>query len=355
VKITKLCLISFILISTFQNLLGQGISAELSKKVEKQRAARIMFYNCENLYDCINDTLKNDEEFLPEGSRYWSKGKYYEKLNHISKVITAIGGWSPPELVGLCEIENLKVLHDLTRNSALYPFEYKIIHQESPDNRGIDVALLYQTKKYTPIENKFIAIHFPNEPKKHTRDILYSKGILNKTDTLHIFVNHWPSRMGGELESEEFRFFVASVLKSKTDSIFATNSNPNIIIMGDFNDEPINKSIAVVLGIKNNAVKIDDDQLYNLTAISGISQNIGTHKYQGNWAVLDQFFISGNLLSPKSKLFTTTHDFTLFNADFLLEKDGNYLGVKPFRTFSGYKYIGGYSDHLPIFFDLNQN
>jgi hypothetical protein len=354
VKICTIVLIVFLINPLLNQLRAQGLSVALTEKVETPRTARIMFYNCENLFDCIDDTLKNDEEFLPDGKRYWTKGKYYDKLNHISQVITAVGGWLPPELVGLCEIENYKTLHDLTHNSPLYRAEYKIIHKESPDNRGIDVALLYQPKSYKPIHSQFIGIQFPNEPKKHTRDILYSKGVLHQTDTLHVFVNHWPSRWGGELESEEYRIFVASVLKKHTDSLCAANNKPNIIIMGDFNDEPTNRSINVVLGAKMKATEFSHNQLYNLTTLSNEPQQTGTLKYQGNWSVIDQFIISGNLLVQDAELYTTSNNITIFNAPFLLERDDAYLGYKPFRTFVGYKYNGGYSDHLPVFFDLKR-
>lgn len=332
-------------------LVSQNLTPELKSKIEKQRTARIMFYNCENMFDYLDDTLKNDEEFLPEGVRTWSKSKYYNKLNQTSKVITAIGGWTPPEIVGLCEIENYKVLHDLTKNSSLYSLNYKIVHKESPDVRGIDVALLYQPKAYQPIENKFITINFSDNPVKHTRDILYSKGILNQTDTIHLFVNHWPSRWGGELESENYRLHVASVLKNQTDSIFESNPYAAIIIMGDFNDEPENNSISTVL----NAHKIDheivENELYNITTQANF---VGSQKYQGNWSILDQFIISGNLLNQKMELKINPQDIVIFNAPFLLEPDENHLGFKPFRTFVGYKYNGGFSDHLPIFIDINR-
>ena len=352
----KIKLILFILVFFIGNvnfILAQGLSVELSKKIETQRYARIMFYNCENLFDPYNDTLKNDIEFMPEGNYHWTKSKYHKKLNNISKVITAIGAWSPPELVGLCEIENKKVLYDLIFNTPLYHFEYKIIHQESQDKRGIDVALLYQPKSYTPIKNRFIEINFPNKSWKNTRDILYSKGTLHNDDTIHLFVNHWPSRWGGQLESEDNRLHVASVVKIITDSIMADSKHANIIILGDFNDEPTDQSISKILATDNSIVDIKHSQLYNLTAISNSYPNIGTLKYRGKWSKFDQIIISGNLLDNK-KLHAKTESFTIFNPNFLLEKDKTYLGYKPYRTFIGYKYNGGFSDHLPIFIDLNK-
>jgi len=236
-------------------------------------------------------------------------------------------------------------------NSPLYNFEYKTIHQESKDKRGIDVALLYQPKSYTPIKNNFIEINFPHEPWKKTRNILYSKGTLNENDTIHLFINHWPSRWGGSLESEDNRLHVASILKNISDSIMGISKNANIIIMGDFNDDPSDKSISEVLATANNINNIKHNKLYNLTSISANYPNIGTHKYRGKWSKFDQIITSGNLLANKN-LYTTIESFSIFDANFLLEKDDSYLGYKPFRTFIGYRYNGGYSDHLPIFIDL---
>ncbi len=172
---------------------------------------KIMFYNVENLFDTYDDSLINDEEFLPEGDRFWNNHKYYSKLNNIYKVIVAVGGWQPPAIIGLCEIENRTVLNDLVNNTPLVKFEYQIIHKESPDRRGIDVGLLYRKELFQPISYEAIPINFPNNPESKTRDILYVKGIAEKSDTLNIFINHWPSRWGGQLESEDRRLFVASV------------------------------------------------------------------------------------------------------------------------------------------------
>lgn len=316
---------------------------------------KILFYNVENLFDTYDDTLINDEEFLPEGNRFWNNYKYYNKLNNIYKVIVAVGKWNPPAIIGLCEIENKKVLNDLINNTPLVKFEYKIIHEDSPDRRGIDVGLLYLEDFFRPISYEAIPIHFPDNPDSKTRDILYIKGIANKTDTLNIFVNHWPSRWGGQLESENRRVFVASVLKSKVDSIFQINPESNVIITGDFNDYPDNKSISNVLNAKQEFDTIENGQLYNLSAHLFKTKNIGTHKYQGEWGVLDQFMVSGSLLQVKNKISTSLDDLHIFNADFLLEPDEGYYGFKPKRTFIGYKYNGGFSDHLPTYLILNFN
>ncbi|MCD4834771.1 MAG: hypothetical protein K8R31_13315 [Bacteroidales bacterium] len=316
---------------------------------------KIMFYNVENFFDTFDDSLKNDEEFLPEGNRFWNNHKYYTKLNQIYKVIIAIGGWNPPAIIGLSEIENRKVIEDLVNNTPLVKFEYKIVHKESPDRRGIDVGLLYRKELFHPLYYEAIPINFPDNPESKTRDILYVKGIAKNSDTLSIFINHWPSRWGGQLESEDRRLFVASVLKAKVDSIFKSNSQSNIIITGDFNDYPHNKSINKVLNASQEFDQIIDNELYNLSSFLYKSKNVGTYKYQGEWGVLDQFIVSGNLLVKENKVFTSLDDIYIFDADFLLEPDEGYFGYKPNRTFIGYKYNGGYSDHLPTYLILHFN
>jgi endonuclease/exonuclease/phosphatase family metal-dependent hydrolase len=212
------------------------------------------------------------------------------------------------------------------------------------------VALLYQAKSFTPIETQFLNVTFKHAPLKTTRDILYAKGLLHKTDTLHVFVNHWPSRWGGQMESEESRFSAATVLRTTVDSIYAVNSNANIIIMGDFNDEPTNKSVQEILDAKLDT--LEKSNLYNLGVVAGVKKDEGTYKYQGVWGMLDQFIISETLLKESNSIYTTTNTFTIYNADFLLEKDENYLGTKPNRAFIGFRHNGGFSDHLPVFFDL---
>lgn len=318
----------------------------------KPRQIRIMFYNVENYFDTFNDSVKNDDEFLPDRGKYWTKNRYYNKQKHISQVIVAIGGWNPPELVGMCEIENQGVLSDLIRYAPLKNLDYKIIHKESPDKRGIDVALLYQKKRFTPIKYQAIEIRYPFSSST-TRDILYVKGRTRQKDTLHILVNHWPSRWGGQLETERKRIFVASVLKNAVDSILNTNPLANIIIMGDLNDYPENKSVSKILQAKSNFNDIKNNNLYNLSAYLQNTKHIGSHKHEGKWAVLDQFIVSGALLSGKNHIYTSVDDVHIYKAGFLLEPDEHYSGYTTNRTYIGFKYHGGYSDHLPTFLDLH--
>jgi predicted extracellular nuclease len=283
----------------------EALPAELQTIIEHPRYLRVMFYNCENYFDIENDSLKNDDEFTPDGEKHWTKDRYYDKQSHISKVITAVGGWIPPDLVGLCEVENRKVLTDLIYNSNLYRLEYKLIHKESPDPRGIDVALLYQPKKFKPVHNEFIAVKFPGETKNRTRDILYVEGLTNEKDTLHVFVNHWPSRWGGMMETEENRMFAASIVKHKTDSIFKIQPNANIIIMGDLNDYPDNKSLTQSLAARHDFERHEPGQLYDLGSYLQFTKGVGSHKYDGRWGVLDHIIVSGSMLNPGAMVYST--------------------------------------------------
>lgn len=318
--------------------------------VEK-RNFKIMCYNVENYFDCVDDSLTNDSEYLPTGMRGWNYTKYEKKQNNIAKVITALGGWEAPALVGLCEVESEKGLFDLTHYSGLKNLKYKYLHHESPDPRGVDVALLYQPRKFKPFHNEAIRINFPQSPTSKTRDILFASGIIPNGDTLHVFVCHFPSRLGGELESDDKRMFVASVVRSKVDSLFKMNERPKIVIMGDFNDYPTNKSIVKVLKAEPITDTVSSRSLYNLM-YKLHSEGKGSHKHQGEWGALDQMIVSGSLLNTNESIFTIQSDAHFFDADFLLENDKEFLGKQPFRTYVGMKYQDGYSDHLPIYTDF---
>jgi len=317
----------------------------------EKRNFKIMCYNVENYFDCVDDSLTDDKEYLPTGMRGWNTTKYEKKQNNIGKVITAIGGWDGPDLVGLCEIESEKCLFDLTHYSGLKNMRYKYLHHESPDARGVDVALLYQPRKFKPFHDQAIRINFPQAPTSKTRDVLFASGVIPSGDTLHVFVCHFPSRLGGELESEDRRLFVASVVRAKVDSLFASNARPNIVIMGDFNDYPTNTSLLKVLKANPLNDSVSSHGLYNLMSKMH-AQGKGTNKHQGEWGALDQMIVSGNLLNNASSVFTIQSDVHIFDANFLLEDDKAFLGKQPFRTYVGMKYQEGFSDHLPIYTDF---
>ncbi len=310
---------------------------------------RVMFYNVENLFDTFDDPDKRDEEFLPNGDRYWTNRRFNDKLRRIFQVVIAVGEGKQPALIGLCEVENRYVLEMLLERTPLGRMGYKIIHKESPDRRGIDVALLYHEAQFTPIMYNAIPVIDPDNENFATRDILYVKGTM-ETDTLHYYVNHWPSKFGGAIETIPQRALAASILKSNTDSIFETNPQAKIIIMGDFNDAPIEESITKHLGAVSNFNTVNNTLLYNLSH-KHAAQGLGTIKFRGKWELIDQFIVSGALLKGE-KIHTSTESFRIFEAPFLMEKDEAYLGMKPFRTYIGFRYNDGFSDHLPILLDL---
>ncbi len=322
-----------------------------SADVFSQSGFRVMFYNVENLFDCRHDTLKNDLEFLPNSVRGWHYGRYRQKLINISKVIAAVGEWTPPVLVGLCEVENDSVIRDLIKYSPLKTQEYRYLMTHSLDERGIDVALLYQRGSFRLIQHDSIRIKFPDKNRRPTRDMLHVVGQVLNGDSLDVFVVHMPSRTGGEKESEPARVFAASCLKQYVDSLFAVRTHPNILIMGDFNDYPHNKSISEILDAKVPTEHLESKKLYNLMAEKEKNKSSGSYKFHGEWDILDQFIVSGFLLSNKNG-FSTSGAAVIANFPFLLEKDDKYSGRKPFRTYYGMKYQGGYSDHLPVYLDF---
>jgi len=338
---TKYLFLVYILCSTF------FVDAQISKPSD----FKIVFYNLENLFDIKDDTSKWDEQFLPEGDKHWTYWKYQTKQKNLAKVIAAAGGWQDAALVGVCEIENAFVLEELTTKSPLKKLNYKFIHKESPDRRGIDVALLYQEEQFIPLFYKHIQIDFPFAPQSKTRDILYVKGLTPNKDTLHIFVNHWPSRWGGQMKTEPKRIYVAQTLRKEVDSLFQNTVNPNIVIIGDFNDTPSDQSVIKYLKAQAPSKKIQKKQLYNLMYPLSLSHE-GTHPYHGHWAVLDHIIVSSALLDKSNKIYTTTTSAYPFKADFLLEEDTKYGGIKTNRSYIGFKYNGGYSDHLPVILDL---
>lgn len=313
---------------------------------------RVMFYNVENLFDVVDDPQTNDQEFLPESSKSWTKKRYENKLDKIARVIRDLGGDTLPAVIGLCEIENRFTLDDLTRRSPLKNAGYQIVHQESPDQRGIDVGLLYRSGYFKLLNHRFIRVTFPDEPHIVTRDILYASGILGKIDTLHLFVSHWPSRSGGEVPSRPRRIQVGELIRHAVDSVKARSPEARIIIMGDFNDEPHDLSVQKGLGAVGSAETLDPHGLYDLTGILKNGKPGGTYKYLGTWNLLDHFVVSGIMLDTTALLYTKPTDMRVFSPEYLLERDEKYLGVKPARTYGGPVYWGGYSDHLPIYLNI---
>ena len=301
---------------------------------------RIVSYNVENLFHPEHDTIlederirglegeriidKDDYEWTPEGERRWSYTRYYRKEENIARVLTSMGEWSGVDIVGLQEIENAAVVkrlcYTMRRN------EYDFVHYESPDPRGIDVALIYKKSRVDTIRTKRITLTLSKgEETLFTRDILYVCAQVDKQDTLHLFVCHLPSQRGGKAESEWKRKAAKEVLQTAIDSVLAIYSDAKIIVMGDMNSEPKND----LKGLVNRMIE----------------ERYGTHKYQGRWTCLDQFYTSTNLQKISAV--------TIYDAEWIQEPDEKYMGLKPKRTYNGFHYQNGYSDHLPIQLILN--
>lgn len=305
----------------------------------------VMFWNVENYFDTYDNPSTTDEEFTPTGDNRWGQARFEKKRDDIAKTIllAADSYGDLPALIGLAEIENAFVLQELLEETPLARTQYKYIHKDSPDSRGIDVALLYREELFTPLETKYIGFSFP------TRDVLYTKGVVNGLDTLHIMVNHWPSKRGNEESSGRKREYVSLKVSHVVDSILQRNPAANIVLMGDFNDTPASSPL------KNLG------QLTNLAKWADGAE--GSYKYRESWSMIDQFLVSENLIKEKSSIngkneafrpqwIYTHRNMEIFTPEALFAEDATYMGVKPKRTYSGPRYLGGISDHLPVVFKL---
>ncbi|MFC1734163.1 endonuclease/exonuclease/phosphatase family protein [candidate division KSB1 bacterium] len=346
--------VPIILFLSCTNLISQVDDSSFYKSFNAEpryeSGVRIVFYNVENLFDIHDDSLVRDDDFTTEGRNKWDYYKYINKLTLIYKTLVAIGGWEMPGIIGFCEVENRYVLDQLIDHTPLSQYNYEIVHQESPDERGIDVALLYRPAKFEVVHYQAIHVNFPFDTEDKTRDILYVKGLLLDKDTLHLYVNHWPSRSGGVEKSNPKRAEAAKLLKQHSDSILQIIPSSKIVIMGDLNDEPGDESIINYLNARSDTTAINSSELIDLMTF--LPKGEGTHKYRGNWHYLDHFIITGSLINNSTKLQLSKNGVQVFKAPFLLEDDQTNLGKKPFRTFAGPNYLGGFSDHLPIFIDL---
>ena len=311
----------------------------------------ILFYNVENLFDTVNDPITADDEFVPNGGRYWTNKRLNRKLQNISKVILSASEWSMPAVIALCEIENKDVLEKLIRYTPLKTNKYKIIHKESPDHRGIDVAFLYDPSLFYPLHYQHIPLRDVKNRIKRTREILYVKGVFNKNDTVHFFVNHWPSRYGGLMETKPERNRAAAALRKKTDELYTVSKTPKIVIVGDFNDQPEDESLAEVLRANKITGNNLDSELYNLS-YDWRKDEEGTLKFRSQWQVYDQIIVSGAFLNASEGLVVKAENASILRLPFLLENDEDYGGEKLRRTYYGYTYLGGFSDHLPVLLKL---
>lgn len=296
--------------------------------------------NCENLFDCRHDSLKQDIEFTPDGTRRWTQRKYWNKIDNTARTIVATGEyngrWSLPDMVALCEIENDSVARDLVRRSPLRALGYECAITQSPDVRGIDVALLWHSGSFSMISRSDLRVQ-PVEGMRPTRDILYVSGLLRSGDTLHVFVVHAPSRYGGRRRTEPHRMAVVCRLTAAVDSIRAVSANPKIIIAGDFNDYHDSPPLTM----------LTDSGLRNVSErATGRNGAEATYKYKGSWRSIDHILVSADVLPWVDSCHVC-------DAPFLLESDKKHGGVKPLRTSPSYRYQNGYSDHLPLVLRMN--
>lgn len=313
------------------------------------RICCVGFYNLENLFDTINEEGVVDEEFTPEGKNAWTPDRYLEKLDNMARAIAGIGvGEYTPDgavLLGVCELENASVMEDLANTEALKDRNYKYVHYDSPYYRGMDVALFYQPKYFTVLSSASHELNMPDMENFTTRAQLVVTGILDG-DTVHVIVNHWPSRRGGEKSSRHLRVAAADLTRSIADSLFGIYPDAKIMIMGDLNDDPTDKSVKKHLVTVRDTNKIKAGEFYNPYE-NMHAQGIGSLAYRDAWNLFDQIIVSKSLTGTDYSSYKL-YQAKIFNEKFLIQQEGRFKGY-PWRTYSYGAYIGGYSDHFPVY------
>ena len=315
----------------------------------------LVFYNVENLYDTFNDPKTNDDEFLPGSPKQWNEEKYKKKITDLAKVLSAINEKELPALVGLAEVENQKVLEDLVSASKLKRGKYGIVHYDSKDERGIDVALLYKTDEIEVIDSRAVPVVFGFDIQDITREILYVKCKIKDDNIVHIFVNHWPSRTPNEQDSEIKRITAAITLRKEVDNILNFDNNARIIIMGDFNDEPTNKSVMQILNATNKRKNLTYRDLYNLMYDTHNTANEGSITYNDYWQMFDQIIVSPVLLNKGTGYYLSYGDGRVFKGEEVLLTNPKTNVTSINRTYDGNSYLGGVSDHLPVYVILKKD
>jgi hypothetical protein len=308
---------------------------------------RVIFYNVENLFDTVDNPETNDAEYLPTSKSQWNTAKYQTKLKHTSETLAALVDTVQPLVIGLSEIENIQVLEDLLAQPALKKFNLGIVHRDSPDERGIDCALLFNKDVLNESFSAFIPINFPFDTADKTREIVYLKGYINEGEPIWFFVNHWPSRLGGKEKSDVKRAYVAQVLKDKIENIYLGEKYARVVVMGDFNDNPNDSTLSILTEAKKNSRA---EPMVNMMKPLA-QQNQFSLRYKEENDIFDQFIVSENLLDKKNPYYLRLNGAHIFNPPFLLFNHPKY-GLVPNRTYAGGKWVGGYSDHLPVYFDI---
>jgi Endonuclease/Exonuclease/phosphatase family len=320
---------------------------------DRYRIAAIGFYNVENLFDLENDATINDEDFLPTGSYLWNAEKYKEKMSHIGRVISELGTEKTPDgvaILGVSEVENRKVLEDLVKEPQIASRNYQIVHYDSPDERGIDVALLYNPKYFKVSASKSLPVLIYGEDKQRnfTRDVLLVSGVFDG-EPIHVMVNHWPSRSGGEKVSDPWRVAAAAVCKKACDSLLKADPKAKFVIMGDLNDDPVNNSVKEVLRAKKEKEEVRKGDTFN-PFYNLYKKGLGTLAYRDAWSLFDQIILSPAWIQPE------VGGYQYFQANvhgpnYMRQQSGQFKGY-PFRAYVGATYVGGYSDHFPTYFYL---
>jgi len=326
-------------------------SSFLFSQKNEYKAVTVGFYNLENLFDLNNDTVNIlSTEFTPEGKNKWTKERYDENLTNMSEVISLLGTdvvQNGPTVLGISEVENRSVIEDLINTPKLKSKNYKIVHYDSPDRRGIDVALIYQPKYFTVKNTSSIPLYLYKDDGEriYTRDQLLVTGDL-LGEEVHFIVNHWPSRRGGEKRSRPLRNAAAELNKAIVDSLININENAKVIVMGDFNDDPDSPSIKKILNTSSDKKNVKKGELYNSTE-PFYNKGIGTLAYRDNWNLFDQLIMTPALVDGDKKGWQF-YKTKIFSPEFIKVKSGRYKGY-PKRTYVGGRYQGGYSDHFPVY------
>lgn len=329
------------------------IGSVLAQEAKTYRIRTVAFYNLENLFDTANDTLILDDDRTPDGKDNWTTARYTQKIHNMTKVLSEIGSTDAlgsPDIIGLCELENRQVLEDLITHPHLREMDYGIVHFDSPDKRGIDVALLYKKAVFLP--NSFASLRLvltnENDYRDYTRDQLVVGGILDGEE-MHFIVNHWPSRSGGEAKSRPNRLEAARLNRKIIDSIFKFNPEARIISLGDFNDDPVDDSFKRILKTKGKVDGLQPNDLFNPME-NLYKKGAGSLAYRDKWNLFDQIYFTANI-TQKSEDRYRFWKAGVYNPTYLIDKKGRYKGY-PLRTYAGGSYIGGYSDHFPVYIHL---
>lgn len=306
----------------------------------------VAFYNLENLFDTINNNGKYDLEFSPKGSRQWDGRKYWSKINNLATTISQFTTKTTPfgpAIIGISEIENESVVADLVKAEPLKKWNLKYVHHDSPDRRGVDVGLLYNPKFFVVDSVTNTPLIIKDKPSFRTRDQMCVVGKL-MGQPLAVIVNHYPSRLGGQEQSSPLREAAAALSKHIADSLWQINPDMGVIIMGDMNDDPHDKSMAQVLGAARDSENVGPHQFFN-PFWKLLDKGIGTLAYKGQWNLFDQIVLSGNLVNSPADTFRFRKAL-VHNFDFLRDTTGQHKGA-PRRTFSAGVWLDGYSDHFP--------